>query len=253
MARGPGGHRGPRASDTSVRCRRFARVWIACVPHAMPPIQRPPVHPQFQPRHGRFQKLPETTFPKFASRGFSSKEILPEFSRIFPSRNLGGRREMEFPMACRISISNYVLKTARKCGMTQMPFCLLASLLLLLPPLSPSSLPPLSLLCFPRSAEPEALRRRRGRHGVDGLPHLPSPPRPSLLTPSRPPRARARPTSRWSASVSTRIEFEVSSIPLPYPALVSLRRFTCPAWRGLETPPAWIGLDWFGFPCSGIF
>uniref|UniRef100_A0A0E0HFM4 phosphatidate phosphatase n=1 Tax=Oryza nivara TaxID=4536 RepID=A0A0E0HFM4_ORYNI len=91
-----------------------------------------------------------------------------------------------------------------------MPFCLLASLLLLLPPLSPSSLPPLSLLCFPRSAEPEALRRRRGRHGVDGLPHLPSPPRPSLLTPSRPPRARARPTSRWSASVSTRIEFEVN-------------------------------------------
>uniref|UniRef100_A0A0D3G8N3 phosphatidate phosphatase n=1 Tax=Oryza barthii TaxID=65489 RepID=A0A0D3G8N3_9ORYZ len=80
-----------------------------------------------------------------------------------------------------------------------MPFCLLASLLLLLPPLSPSSLPPLSLLCFPRSAEPEALRRRRGRHGVDGLPHLPSPPRPSLLTPSR-----------WSASVSTRIEFEVN-------------------------------------------
>uniref|UniRef100_A0A0E0DSJ9 Secreted protein n=1 Tax=Oryza meridionalis TaxID=40149 RepID=A0A0E0DSJ9_9ORYZ len=84
-----------------------------------------------------------------------------------------------------------------------MPFRLLASLLLLLPPLSPSSLPPLSLLCFPRSAVPEALRRRRGRHGVDGLPHLPSPPRPSLLTPSRPPRALARP-----ASVSARIEFE---------------------------------------------
>lgn len=238
MTRGPGGHRGPRASDTSVRCRRFARVWIACVPHAMPPIQRPPVHPQFQPRQGRFQKLPETTFPKFASRGFSSKEILPEFSRIFPSRNLGGRREMEFPMACRISISNYVLKTARKCGMTQMPFCLLASLLL-------------RRRCLPSRcfASPDLQSRRSSAGGEAGTAWTASPisRRHRALAFSLPPgpraRARGRPAGgRLPSPLESNSRYHPfpSRIPPSSPSAASRAR------RGVDWRPLRLGLDWIG-------